>query len=52
MPCPVIKGTVFSLSFGATLDGAYTTEIIEVLDDRHKYINNTRFFGFCPHFGD
>src|SRR5919112_5695984 len=30
--------TVFSVPFGATLSGAYTAQIIEVLDNRHKFV--------------
>jgi hypothetical protein len=32
------KITVFSVPFGATLKGAYTAEIIEVLHDGHNFV--------------
>ena len=32
------KITVFSVTFGAALTGAYAAEIIEVLHDGHKFV--------------
>ena len=32
------KITLFSVPLGATLKGAYTAEIIEVLHDGHKFV--------------
>jgi hypothetical protein len=39
MPWSVIlKISVFPVLFGATLEGAYTGEIIRVLDNRHEFV--------------